>query len=108
MAEGVSVLVEVVLALSALLNAVVVYPVYRKLHHRERTSMASFQLNPQAVFTDFKIVFATIIMFIVATLFVFYGNYVGSLALTDIGNVLSLVSSFMPLVVFVRWWRRFR
>ncbi|MFB6208465.1 MAG: hypothetical protein ABEJ69_03880 [Candidatus Nanohaloarchaea archaeon] len=108
MAVTVSFLTEIILVLSALLTAAVVYPVYRKLSRQERVNMASFQLNAEEVFTDFKIFFFAILMFIVATSVLYYGDYAGNAAMIMAGNVISLVSSFIPLAVFIRWWRRFR
>ncbi|MFB6204800.1 MAG: hypothetical protein ABEJ75_04090 [Candidatus Nanohaloarchaea archaeon] len=99
---------EIILVFSAILNAVVIYPVYRKLVAREQTNMASFHLNPEAVFLDFKIFFLAVLMFMVSTSMLFYGAFLGNAGLVLAGNVLSLVSSFIPLAVFIRWWRRFR
>lgn len=61
------VIAEVVLALSAIMNAIVIYPVFRKLQKSEKSNMARFQLNESDTFMDFKIFFGATVFFFIAS-----------------------------------------
>lgn len=108
MALSLTVITEIVLVLSAVINAGFILPVFRKLQGSERTNMASFQLNPEETLKDFKVFFVITVSFIVATTTVMAGNMLENALLSTLGNVLSMVTSFMPLILFYRWWRRFK
>jgi len=101
------VIAEFVLAVSAVLNAVVIYPVFRQLQTSEKSNMARFQLNKNDTLTDFRIFFGTTVFFFVATSIWLISTWLGNLFLNTIGSALSIIASFVPLVIFYRWWRRF-
>lgn len=108
MALSLSLISEIVLVLAAILNAGFILPVYQKLKDSERTNMASFQLNAEDTLKDFKIFFAITVVFTVATTSVIFGNLLDIAVLLTVGNILSMISSFLPLYIFYRWWRRFK
>lgn len=107
MASGIAYNAELVLVFSALLNALVIYPVLSKLQEDERSSMASFKLNSEETLKDFKIFFLVIVVFMVSIFIVFLGDLTGNATLNFVGDFLSMISSFLPLVIFIRWKRRF-
>jgi hypothetical protein len=101
-------IVEIVLVFAAVANAGIILPVFQKLTESERTNMASFKLNPEETLKDFKAFFAiTAVFMVVISLFIF-ANILNNPFLATLGNVLSIISSFLPLFVFYRWWRRFK
>jgi len=99
---------DIILALSAVLNASLVYLVYSKFRNNQKVNLASFQLQSKEVVKDFQILLVITVIFGIATLSVFYGSYSSNNTLYSIGEGLSAFSSFLPLIVFYRWWRRFR
>jgi len=107
MSSGISFYTEIILVLSAFLNAAVIYPVFSKLRENERSNMASFRLNPEDTLRDFKGFFAVLVFFTVATSFVLLGDITGSERFSVLGDLLSIISSFLPLAIFERWRRRF-
>lgn len=95
-----------ILGFNAFLNVIFIYPVYKKLKDNEKSNMVRFRLNAEKTFTDFKI-------FLIATTFVlaaatswFYTDYTG--AQNTIGDILSILSGFIPLIIFYRWRKRFK
>lgn len=100
--------VEVSLAMAALLNAVVILPVYYHMTRSERQSMVKFQLHPEATRTDFQILLGAVILFLLAIIFLNIGIIFNKPGIEAIGDLLSLISSVAPVPVFIRWWRRFR
>lgn len=101
------VIAEFVLAISAILNAVVIYPVFRQLQTSEKSNMARFQLNKEDTFMDFKIFFVATVFFFVAASTWLVSAWLGNAFLNTVGAVLSIIASFVPLIIFYRWWRRF-
>lgn len=101
------VIAEAILAFSAILNAAVIYPVFRMLERSEKSNMARFQLNKQDTFTDFKIFLGTTLFFIIASSIWLSADILGSRLLDTVGSILSIISSLLPLIIFYRWWRRF-
>lgn len=100
--------IEFMLALSAILNAVVIFPVYRKLNAKEKVNMASFSLKPSETLLDFRLINAAVVAFLVSTSVYILGDLFQVSPAVSLGNVMSSLSSFIPLYVFYRWWRRFR
>ena len=97
-----------VLSICSVLNAAVVFLVYRKLSQSEESNMARFHINEEDTHLDFKIFMVTSILFFISTSTWMFAEMLGNIPVQNFGRGMAVISSFIPLAIFYRWWRRFQ
>jgi hypothetical protein len=107
MADGL-VLLHVGLAAFGVIGAALSFMIFRKLQSDAGTAMVTFQLQPGQTMRDFHMMLGLQVTALTGLGVYFSGALIGRELVLNIARLVLLAVAVLFLVIFYRWWRRFR
>lgn len=101
-------LLEFIMSVIGVVTGVLAFLLWKRLRAGKKKAMVSFQLNQEKTVTEFRLLLIGMFIMVSGYVIYTYGGITGDVAATDIGRLSGIFNSFIAIVVFYRWVRRFK